>query len=188
MDVAIFRWINGWPDSFAPLFVFLSEATKTLEGKVLLGLLAVAFLAAGNKTRKTLLLGLAAVGIANTITNVLKEAFPDPRPCVELAEVVVRTGKLTSAGTASAHSANMAALATMFVLVLGWKRGWWWIPVAVLTGLSRIYVGVHYPSQVLYGWTCGVFAAVLIWRVWEAWVDMRRQWHLTAVDEGRVKP
>ncbi len=172
MDVTLFRWINEWPDWPAPLFVFLSDATKMNLGRVVLGSLVLIFLIVSNSTRKALFLGLAALGLGNTITNVLKEAFPDPRPCVELADVVLRVGKLTSSGTASAHSANMASLAVVFLFVLGW-RGSFWVPIALLTGLSRIYVGVHYPSQVIYGWASGAFAAVMVVKVWEAWQAWR---------------
>jgi len=172
MDEAIFRWINGWPDWPAPIFVFLSDATKMTPGRVLLGLVALGVLMAGNATRKALFLGLLSVGIANEITDVLKGTFQMARPCVELEDVLLRVGKLTSFGTASAHSANMAALATIFWLAFRW-RGSVWMAVALLTGLSRIYVGVHYPSQVLLGWTCGVLAGVVVWYSWAAWVRLR---------------
>lgn len=172
MDEAIFRWINNWPDWPAPLFVFLSDATKMTEGRLMLGLVALGLALAGNLGRKALFLGLAAVGIANEMTDVLKGTFQMPRPCVELDDVVMRVGKLTSFGTASAHSANMAALAAIFWLAFRWKSSIW-IAVALLTGLSRIYVGVHYPSQVLLGWTCGVFAGILVWYCWAAWVRLR---------------
>lgn len=169
MDVALFRWINGWPESLAPLFVFFSEATKLPAGKILFGLLALGLLAGNNQTRKALFLGIVAVLIANEVTDVLKHSWPVLRPCVELGQVNTRTGLLTSPGTASAHSANMAAIATVFILIWGW-RGSFWVPVALLTGLSRIYVGVHYPSQVVIGWTCGAIAALIVVKTWEAWV------------------
>lgn len=172
MDEALFRWINGWPDAVAPFFVFMSEATKTSVGKVLFAILALAFLVRSNETRKALFLGVAALGLANTITNVLKEGLPDLRPCVELSDITLRVGRLTSFGTASAHSANMASLATMFILVFGW-RGAFWVPVALAVGLSRIYVGVHYPSQVLLGWLCGVFASEVVFHVWQALLRLR---------------
>ena len=67
----------------------------------------------------------------------------------------------------------MAALA--FVLCYHFK--WWgaiWVLVALLTGLSRIYVGVHYPSQVLLGYLCGVFCAFLVIKTWEAFMRLRQ--------------
>lgn len=185
MDVALFRWINGWPDSLAPFFVFFSEATKTPVGKAIFAAVALILLFSGPKGRKALLLGALAAAVANETTDVLKASFPDLRPCMELTWVNLRSGLLTSFGTASAHSANMAALATVFALVWGW-RGTFWVPIALLTGLSRIYVGVHYPSQVVFGWVCGIFAGILAVKTWEAWVRWRRGEEVAeAVDRER---
>lgn len=76
------------------------------------------------------------------------------RPSVELAVLNLRVERLTSFGTASSHAANMMAIACLFLF---YKRiwGYWWLGIAVFTGISRIYVGVHYPYQVLYGWFVG---------------------------------
>lgn len=172
MDTSLFRSINNWPDSLAPILNFFSEATKTPLGKGLFLLFAIFLLAKSNTTRKAAILGGLAVVLANSTTDILKHAFPVTRPCVELADVHARTGVLTSPGTASAHSANMAALATVFILIWGW-RGSFWVPIALVTGLSRIYVGVHYPSQVVFGWTCGILSGLVAVKTWEALVKRR---------------
>ena len=77
-----------------------------------------------------------------------------------------------SFGTASAHSANMMAVATLF-LIVDRKWGTFWLAIAVLTGLSRIYVGVHYPQQVLLGWLVGANAALLTHWVYRKVRDAR---------------
>lgn len=76
------------------------------------------------------------------------------RPCVELLDVNLHVAKLTSFGMPSAHSANMACIAAVFLWLCP-RLGYVWGGIALLTGISRIYVGVHYPSQVLVGWTVG---------------------------------
>lgn len=165
VDVAIFRWINGWTDDMAPFFGFLSEGNKMLGVKIAALLLIIIFLAAGKQTRKAAILAIISVALANTLTNLLKDGFPMARPCVSpdvLAFIMPhRVGWLTSSGTASAHAANMAAVATVITYFFEW---WGAIPIfiAFLVGLSRIYVGVHFPSQVLLGWICGVVMAGLV--------------------------
>lgn len=173
MDEAVFRWINGWPESWSPFFWFLSEATKQSWVRVfLLGLVLGLFLA-NPKTRRAAIFALLAWGLANGFTEALKNGFQMLRPCVELDDVNLRVGKLTSFGTASSHAGNMAAVAFAFTAGLG-KWGWIWIPIAFFVGLSRIYVGVHYPSQVLLGWACGAFAGLVVVQMHRAWLDLRK--------------
>jgi undecaprenyl-diphosphatase len=154
LDERVFHWINNWPEALSPFFWFLSEATKITPGRILLlGLILTLLIV--KKTRKATIYALISVGLANELTDFIKWAFPMARPCVELSGVHLRTGLLTSFGTASAHSANMAAVAAVFLLLHG-RWGLIWLFFAVATGLSRIYVGVHYPSQVLLGLGCGI--------------------------------
>jgi len=166
-DIGLFRWINEWPDAFAPFFVFLSEATKMPVGKVLFGVVGLVLLI-HPKTRGATILAILALILANLTCDALKAGFQMLRPCVELQDVNLRVGKLTSFGTASAHSANMAALATVFLSRVR-PLGYFWLAVAFFTGLSRIYVGVHYPYQVALGWTVGAFSAYLLLETWNAW-------------------
>ena len=175
MDRAIFEWINHWSESLAPIFIFLSEATKSNWVRGVLLAIVIGLIVYDAKTRKTILLALVAWPIANELTDVLKSTFQVARPAIDNpVGVIERVGHLTSFGTASAHSANMAAVAFVFTYYLRWW-GTPWILIAILTGLSRIYVGVHYPSQVLLGWVCGVFCGLLVVKTWEALQKLRNK-------------
>ncbi len=169
LNEQVFRSINGWPESFAPVMRFFSEATNLLSVKVALILLLVGMIVAAKNSRRAAIQALIAFPIANEITDVFKSQIPRPRPFhfQELSDVILRSGWSDSMGTASAHSANMAAVAYVFTYHLGWRWGAPWIAVAFLTGLSRIYNGVHYPYQVLLGWTCGIAAAFVVTWTWD---------------------
>jgi undecaprenyl-diphosphatase len=198
-DQSLFDWINHWPQSWNLFLKFFSIALNLPVVKIFFGLLIIAMIVRGEKTRKAVLLALISIGIANTITNVAKEGFPMKRPFQDrefamhkkgdlamidrgfskitvwpdkYEGVILRVGHSDSRGTASAHSANMAALAFAFCYFLGWW-GTPWIAVALLTGISRVYTGAHYPSQVLLGWACGIFAAFVVIKTWEAFVKRR---------------
>lgn len=194
-DRGLFRWINHWPDDWNPFLKFFSVALNQGWVKIAFGAMILGMVWRGERTRKTVLLALVAIGIANTITNVAKEAFPVERPFnhqvryavlkdkgfvlvhrdsgsqskvpKDFDGVYVRVGESKSKGTASAHSANMAALAFAMAYFLRWW-GLPWIGVALATGISRVYTGAHYPSQVMLGWLAGVFAAFVVIKTWEA--------------------
>jgi undecaprenyl-diphosphatase len=175
IDRAIFEAINHWPESLAPMFVFFSEATKNNITRAVLGVFVIAMLTAGKQARKTIILALVAWPLANGVTDILKAGLQMNRPVMDNpAHVIERVGHLTSFGTASAHAANMAAIAFVFTYYLRWW-GVPWILIAIITGFARIYVGVHYPSQVLLGWACGVFCGLLVVRTWEAYSKLRNR-------------
>ena len=177
VDVAVFRWINGWSNNWAPFYDFLSEGNKNLYFQIAAGVLLIAMLVAGKETRKAALLAICAVVLSNTLTDFLKHSFFVLRPSSPLsgewAMIVPHgVGWLDSSGTASAHAANMAAVATVITYFLRW---WGVIPIllAFFTGIARIYVGVHYPSQVLLGWMCGIAMGGLVVLSYRLWMQRR---------------
>lgn len=175
MNSAIFHWINGWPDALNPVFQLFSEGNKWWIVRILLlGILAAMIIWGKERGRKAALLTILAVPIANELTDVLKAAIPDLRPCVVEPDAILRIKQLTSSGTASAHSANMAAVACVMTYFLRWD-GAIWILVALLTGISRIYVAAHYPSQVLAGWIVGILVGLVLVKAYE-WIA-RRYWN-----------
>lgn len=187
-DAAVFRWINGWPESLRGFMDFASNSLKETWFVVLVALYVVAMLAWNKKTRRAILLALVAFPLANEITDVLKDAIPWRRPFQEFPnEVFLRAGWSDSLGTASAHAANNAAVACVLTLCLG-RAGWPWIAIALIVGISRIYNGVHWPTQVVLGWLCGAFAGFVVLKTWEAFERRRGGVQKKEDVEGTVLP
>lgn len=156
VDVGLFRALNGWPDWLDPGLTYFSVAHDTLSFRIAIFTILVLMIARGGASRRTAILALVAFPIADALCNSLKHAFPMRRPFQDLAEVTMRVGYSDSMGTASSHAANLAAVATVMTLGIGLRWGAPWIAIAIAVGLSRVYVGAHYPSQVLLGWSVGI--------------------------------
>ncbi|MCH8274930.1 MAG: phosphatase PAP2 family protein [Armatimonadetes bacterium] len=171
-DQALFRWINaGWSSPLLDqVFWFFSMGIK--ETWVRVGLAGVfLFLLIRRRARAAAIQAMFAWPLANELADVFKHGFQAARPH---ADAIFRVSELTSYGTMSAHAATMAAVATVMTLRLG-RWGLPWILVAFLTGLSRVYVGVHYPSQVALGWLGGFVCGWVIVKTWDAIVRLRRR-------------
>ncbi|MBL8064687.1 MAG: phosphatase PAP2 family protein [Chthonomonadaceae bacterium] len=164
LDLAVFRAINGWPEGLRPFFVFLTNFTKEPAGLLILALATIGLIW-WKPSRVPCILAVVCWPLADGATNLLKHWWQWPRPSwpeslLAHPEFIVRVDPLTSFGTASAHSANMMTVATCFLL-FDRRLGAAWVTIAVLVGLSRIYVGVHWPSQVLLGWLVGAIVGTL---------------------------
>lgn len=104
---------------------------------------------------------LASTGL-NTI---LKIALHDPRPYWLDARVRLLTSPYASFGLPSGHAQNSVVMWGILGAYL--RRAWTWVAMAaliLLVGLSRIYLGVHFPTDVLAGWAVGAVLLVLV--VW----------------------
>jgi undecaprenyl-diphosphatase len=105
-----------------------------------------------------------------------KYVFERPRPCHEadLQPLIhLAAGRCGGAfGFVSSHAANSFALATfIWILLRGIYRwtGYVMFGYAVLVSYSRVYLGVHYPGDILAGGLLGVLAGGLVYAVYVVW-------------------
>jgi undecaprenyl-diphosphatase len=114
---------------------------------------------------------LASVFGGLALNDFLKMIFDRTRPALALPFMRVFTSSFPSG-----HAAlSCVAYLTMAALVARASRtaalGFYAMAVAILlvllVGLSRVYLGVHYPSDVLAGWCVGLAWVLMCWRVAE---------------------
>jgi membrane-associated phospholipid phosphatase len=110
------------------------------------------------------------------VTNMLKHALARERPFLVLPDVHLLAGRSGSGSMPSAHAANWFA-ATLIAFVYYRRSLWFMLPCAGLVAFSRIYIGVHYPSDVLVGAVLGAgYAAAGIWLLERAWCRVGQKW------------
>src|SRR5215217_6932676 len=122
---------------------------------------------AGRRGQRSALRGLGSIGVTSLVVNQgIKRVVRRPRPSLRNVPAVrrVRVAPLTTSFP-SGHAASAAAFASGAAIELS-PAG---VPIAVLAGAvggSRVYVGVHYPLDVLVGAGIGAGIAVLTGRLW----------------------
>jgi len=124
-----------------------------------------------------LFLGLS-VALADQISvQVFKNLFCRLRPCHEpLLEGLVHivNGKCGGQyGFVSSHAANAFNVATISILFI--RKRWYSISIviwALIIGYSRIYLGVHYPGDVICGSALGILVGFSVYKLYE-WSDNR---------------
>jgi membrane-associated phospholipid phosphatase/4-amino-4-deoxy-L-arabinose transferase-like glycosyltransferase len=163
-DLALFRLINqAWTN---PLFDWLMPV---LSGNVFfkpaVAILAIGLIWKGGTRGRCYALVLAlvlAIG-EGLLTNGAKKTFQRPRPFVTHPETRLLVGKGGSFSMPSGHAGIWGAI-TM-VTALYYRRSWRVLgPLAFGVGYSRCYLGVHYPTDVVAGWSFGALYGWLLAR------------------------
>lgn len=91
---------------------------------------------------------------------VIKKLVLRPRPYLLISQLELLVAQESSTSFPSGHSASSFACAYMLARLFGKKGAWAYLP-ASLIALSRIYVGVHYPSDVIAGILLGTVIGVV---------------------------
>jgi undecaprenyl-diphosphatase len=159
-----------------PAVTTATEAVTWLgstTGLLLLTLAACAVLLARRRVRAALLLGLALVG-AQVLDALLKVEFARPRPSLAHPVVAQAGGYSFPSGHATASMAVYGALAYLTLTTVRSRPAKTMITagallVVVLIGFSRVYLGEHFPSDVIAGWCVGIaWVAILVLLLWGA--------------------
>ena len=120
------------------------------------------FVFGGKKGRIAALLALIVLGLSDYVSSsIIKPWVNRVRPCFELENVRLLISQVGSPSFPSSHAANNGSVATFFWVKYG-KKSWPLIVFAALVTYSRVYVGVHYPSDILGGVVLGMACAGLI--------------------------
>lgn len=161
-DQALFHLINGaWTTPVLDwLMPTLSRAGNS--GAVWLALLGVIAVFGKRTGRTVALAGLFALVLGHGASDALKELTVRPRPLASLLDVRLLVPEPSSYAFPSGHatSAFSAATGVMLSARRSLKRvplsGWGMLVLAAAISYSRVYVGVHYPTDVLAGAGLGI--------------------------------
>lgn len=171
-NVALFNFINHSLQN--PVFDSVLPIVTHFGGfEFLLVLLIVIILYAHFKNKKTLrkftVLALIALLFSGIMVFILKHLIHEPRPFVSLADVHLLVVEDDPLSFPSGHTTSTLAVVTFLILNMKElaKKHYKIIDVllvifAVMIPFSRIYVGVHYPADVIAGAIVGIVGALIV--------------------------
>jgi undecaprenyl-diphosphatase len=144
------------------------------------------FLAQRRWRESVLLLGACASGLI--VVDILKLAFGRERPPLAMHAVEVGNASFPS-GHAMLSAVVYLSLATLVGHFAGRRRVGAYalgagVATTLLVGVSRVYLGVHWPTDVMAGWVLGAAWAMIWWLI--AWVVERRSNRSGLGGEGMV--
>ena len=159
MDAEILLWIqeNVRNDVLTP---FLSTVTLLGNAGWFWIVLSVILLCTKKYRYVGMTSGLALLGSFFINNLILKNAVGRVRPYEVIDGLVLIGHKAWDASFPSGHSGCSFAAATVFFLMLPKRFGIPSVILAVIIAFSRLYIGIHYPADVLAGTLDGILLGV----------------------------
>jgi undecaprenyl-diphosphatase len=163
-ETRMFCWVNqriqhSILDAFFSKITHLGGATATIFISICFSIFAHGSL------RIAGIQSLIALTLSHIPVAVIKKKYPRLRPYLVLPQTIIGKNPLTDHSFPSGHTT--AIFSTMIPLMIGMPIFTFiLLPMALLVGISRIYLGLHYPSDCLAGCLIGTtaaFATVACW-------------------------
>jgi len=172
-EVAVFRWFNDPPRAFGAVMAIVNPLLRP----VALTVAIVAALALLALTRRDVFVPLViaafAAGIlAYVVDNVVKEIVDRGRPPAYLADVLVHGYPTDPRGSGypSSHTAVAVAIVVGAWAWLDWPWRVCGVVAATMIGLNRMYVGAHFPLDIVGGVAVGLVAGGIVLVAQALWV------------------
>ncbi len=168
-NTALFYAVNGGMDNsvFNFLMPIITNFGSLIAWSIVCGLI---FLFGGKYGKKVAILGLLALFLSSAAVLVLKYIIAEPRPFLVLNHVHLLTTENDysfPSGHATASFAGAVAIGKKYSFIIKGKTHRLIYPLlafAALIGFSRIYIGVHYPLDVIFGAIIGTTVALAVIR------------------------
>jgi undecaprenyl-diphosphatase len=159
LDHDVFTFLNSLgSEQYDPFWLYITQQIHWIPFFLLLFYLIYKKIG-GKQTLYLLFFVALLIAFTDQLTNVFKNGFERLRPCnnpnlgATIRKVLIRD----SFSFFSGHAANTSAVATLLYLVMKKHYKYFWLIFfwPLVFAYSRIYLGLHFPSDILFGYMMG---------------------------------
>ena len=171
LDTGAFLWVNHSLRNpvFDLLMPFLTDLNRNRIALVIAAAVLLWMIVRGGRaSRLAALLLIPTLALSDQLSSsVIKFLVERPRPCHVLGDVRLLVDCGGGLSFPSSHAVNHFAAALVLAYFL--PRGRWWLfGYASVIAFSRVYVGVHYPLDVLGGAVIGLACASVVLALYQS--------------------
>ena len=160
IDCAVLLWIRN--NALSSSLIFVMRLLSFVSENGIIWIAASAAMMFKKKYRKNAALVLAALLLSHIFANIIiKPAVSRPRPFIKYPQFTALTAPPAEFSFPSGHSTSSFA-AAYFIGRADKKLGTAAYTAAVLIALSRIYLFVHFPSDIIAGAVLGTLISALL--------------------------
>lgn len=160
MESSILLWLQN--NIRTPLTTHFFKFITSIGNAGIIWILLTIILIITKKTRRVgLSSSLSLIGSLVFNNLLLKNIFARPRPYTKIPDLNVLISLPTDWSFPSGHTASSFAFATVMLITMPKKYSIPCLILAVLISFSRLYLGVHYPTDVLGGILSGILLGII---------------------------
>lgn len=177
-DTELLLLLNGDAGRYADSFMeWLSSRFAALP--IYIGLCYLLFQKYARDIWKILVATAILILVSDQVSVAVKNLTQRERPCHQ-AHIVSNLHQVNHRcggqfGFYSSHASNTMSLSVLCILLLRTSFAFWgMLTWTVSVGYSRIYLGVHFPGDILAGWIAGTLLAVVTWLLLKKFIQVNK--------------